>query len=217
MDPRACVEILAARGVQDVAAQRPSAPMGGQVIDLASGTVSRLDDTAPPPPPPPSAVDTHAAAAPTAAAHDSHDARELTRRFQSLQEERVRAYREYDDGLDGILRDRQLAAYPQLCAEATARFAALSRDINAVEERLRAADPAERAFAHRAADLVRRVQQLEKEKLELTAAAHLERIRETAGEELAASNLAYVRQRMGEIVASIVEQLDELRCELADY
>lgn len=232
MDPKACLDILSQRTPQDMTELQQSAaataPVSGQVIDLATGTVSgRAEDSgaamSPPPaeasgamPPPPPSDD--------ASELDALDARALATRFQSLQQQRVRAYKQYDDGLEAILRDEQLAAYPALVTEATARFASLSRDINTVEERLllRRADddPARDAFARRAAELIRRVQQLEKEKLELTAATHLERIRETQvaadAAPLSASNLEYMRRRQREVVDAINEQLDELRCELVD-
>jgi hypothetical protein len=53
------------------------------------------------------------------------------------QEERVSAYREFDEGLAGLLRSRQLRSYPSLCMDTTASFAALSNLVNAVEARLR--------------------------------------------------------------------------------
>ena len=186
MDPRECVAILAARGAQELPCT--AAPAGGQVIDLASRSVSRI-----------AARSTAAsggrrraasgarrrrarrgrAAGRAEAAPPPLDARGIARQFQGLQEQRVRACGEYDDGLDALLAapppSRLLAAYPRLCADATARFAALSRDIHAVEQRLRAVDAAALLpLARRAAELVRRVQALEKEKLELTAATHLE-------------------------------------------
>lgn len=99
--------------------------------------------------------------------------------FRQAQEDRARAYAAFEEGLARVLRSRDFAAYNGVCAEATARFAALSNLVNAVEAELAGEGGAAGAAAATAgvAGLVRRVQAEEKEKLSLTAALHLERFR----------------------------------------
>ena len=177
----------------------------------------------------------------------------LVRRFQALQEQRVISYRRFDAGLDKLLvggaaggedagegsKHFMLKAYPQLCAETTASFASLSDEINAIEAALRtsgttAADvgagamPLDAKRRVNVADLIRRLQLEEKEKLTLAAAMHLERIREHArpdavsasaggdGDDVSNKDKEYVRRRLGEVMGTINELLDELRCDLAD-
>lgn len=76
-------------------------------------------------------------------------------------------------GLDDVLKSGNVSNYPSVCAETTASFSVLSETILAVR-RVLDAPP------HRRRDLTRLVTRLqagEKEKLNLTAALHLEQIR----------------------------------------
>ena len=130
---------------------------------------------------------------------------ELLNLLTSLQAERVTCYREYDTVLDIIMSEEQdkelgLGEYPLVCAEMTARFTALSKQVLAIrgsiEARLRvpldhaindthdattaATEPlaatTERAALQPLPTLIARLQALEKEKLILVAAEHLDRL-----------------------------------------
>ena len=160
-------------------------------------------------------------------------ARKLLGAFRQAQEDRARAYASFEEGLASVLRSRDFAAYNGVCAEATARFAALSNLVNAVEAEL-----GEGAAAGGLAGLVRRVQAEEKEKLSLTAALHLERFRlatsscsvgEGAAEAAAASSssssspgsllregVKMLEGRLGEVKVRINDVLEELRYEMAE-
>jgi hypothetical protein len=168
-------------------------------------------------------------------------AKKLLSAFRQAQEDRARAYAAFEEGLARVLQSRDFAAYNGVCAEATARFAALSNMVNAVESELleQAA-----AAAAAAAGLVRRVQVEEKEKLSLTAALHLERFRlatsscsggsgsgsgsspasdgsssassDAAPESLLRDGVKMLEGRLGEVKGRINEALEELRYEEAE-
>lgn len=78
-------------------------------------------------------------------------------------------------GLDEVLKTGNLSRYPGVCAEATASFSVLSESINyariVMEKKFKKST---------AAALVCRLQQAEKEKLNYTAALHLEQMRSQA-------------------------------------
>lgn len=88
------------------------------------------------------------------------------------QRERVSTYREYDRALGAVLASGNITDYPAACAHATASFSVLSDTVNVVRSVL--------STKHRRKDSVEimdRLQKHEGEKLNLTAALHLERIR----------------------------------------
>merc|ERR1712137_615515 len=98
--------------------------------------------------------------------------KKLLREVLEAQTGRVTTYREYDKSLDTILKTGNMTMYPASCAKATAAFSVLSDTINAIQTILK--DNYSRS------DLVgflKALQQHEREKLNLTAAWHLERIR----------------------------------------
>jgi|Transcript_20206 hypothetical protein len=88
-------------------------------------------------------------------------------------------------------------------AKITVVFDLVSRRFNACEAALRA-----RGLAA-AADCCRRVQTLEKEKLELTAATHLAAVRPDSD-----AGRAHVAARARDVAAAITEAFDDLKCEL---
>jgi hypothetical protein len=98
----------------------------------------------------------------------------LIRTIFDAQQNRVMTYRTYDDGLSGMLNSGNVVSYPTLCASVTANFALLSDTINHARDALAGKDGGRgtQYDVH-----VRRLQEEECEKLRLTAAMHLERLR----------------------------------------
>ncbi|CAM9891355.1 unnamed protein product [Ectocarpus sp. 6 AP-2014] len=97
----------------------------------------------------------------------------LVASFRRAQEERVALYRKFNGGLKEALRIGDYSGYPALCCEVTAGFSVLSKAINAIEATL-GKDSETKALA----GIIRRVQEHEREKLTVTAAHHLESMRE---------------------------------------
>ena len=89
----------------------------------------------------------------------------LVRRLFAQQEERVRVYRRFEQGFAQFLEVAEAEGYDALVADATAAFAQVSAGVNAVEAALLASGADGAAFAA----LVRRLQELEREKLTATA------------------------------------------------
>jgi hypothetical protein len=107
--------------------------------------------------------------------------------------------------------------YPAMCAKATASFSVLSDTINAIQSVL--------VTKHHRQDLkelLLTLQQHEREKLNATAALHLERIREQSelGDEKTAQMLkdgvAALNRRVAECIELINEALEEIRYAMAD-
>ncbi len=137
-------------------------------------------------------------------------------------------------GLSTILASGNMTTYPTLCAKVTASFSVLSDTINAVKSSL--------DTQHNRRDITSVITQLQKsegEKLNLTAALHLERLR-LRNAELEASisggggdgssssendartvsllkdGIQILQRKISGAVESINEQLEELRCIAAD-
>lgn len=121
-----------------------------------------------------------------------------------------------------VLTTGNISEYPNNCARATASFSVLSDTINTISSIL--------GTTHKRPDLVKLLTQLQKaerEKLNLTAALHLERIRERnmqvrvdEGDERVAQLLqdgvATLRGKLATCIDSINETLEEIRYALAE-
>ncbi|KAI9994840.1 hypothetical protein PInf_011678 [Phytophthora infestans] len=94
--------------------------------------------------------------------------RELARTFHKLQEMRVQIYAEFRQG---FLVHQKTELFPTFCSGITERFSAVSERINHVEKLLR--DKKQPVIA----DLIRKIQLEEKEKLLLTSAVLIEKMR----------------------------------------
>lgn len=130
-------------------------------------------------------------------------------------------------GLATILASGNVTGYPSLCAKVTASFSVLSDAINAVKSSL-----LERDERRDITDAILQLQKAEGEKLNLTAALHLERLRlrnaelesqassdggdGTTTTELLRGGIRMLRQKIGGAVEEINEALEELRCIAAD-
>lgn len=135
-------------------------------------------------------------------------------------------------GLTTVLQKGNMTTYPETCARATASFAVLSDSIKMVEEILGTRQRKDLA------GLLRQLQSHEKEKLYLTAACHLERIRQrnhdfqppqepvadpgaatTADPRIAkllSESVASLQHKIATSVESINEVLEELRCAMLE-
>ena len=120
-------------------------------------------------------------------------------------------------GLEQVLKTGNISNYPPLCAKITASFSVLSQSINMIGQIL--------DENHKRKDLgkiIRQLQSLEKEKLNTTAALHLEQIREkneTMNQNQAISDLLQdgiksLRMKLGNIIPNINDVLEELRFEM---
>jgi len=107
------------------------------------------------------------------------------------QEDRVKTYGSYDKALEIVLLSKQLTDYPPACLSATAAFFVLSDTIMAVRDEITtrienknivdsfplSKDNNEQQFESSILQLIFDLQEREREKLQLTAAFHLEQIR----------------------------------------
>jgi len=145
------------------------------------------------------------------------------------QQERVATYKSFDEGISTILASGNITNYPTLCAKVTASFSVLSDTINAAKSSLEK--------QHRRKDIINVIVQLQKsesEKLNLTAALHLERLRlnnsqlevmspsegDNGADErtinLLKDGIQSLERKISGVVESINEVLEELRCIVAD-
>ena len=120
-----------------------------------------------------------------------------------------------------MLQTGNMTEYPNICVRATASFSVLSETINAIASVLKE--------THKRPKLVKFLSKLQKEeqtKLNLTAALHLERIRELnidrnadGGERttlLLQDGVTSLRGKLATCIDSINETLEEIRYALAD-
>ena len=141
----------------------------------------------------------------------------LLKMVLTAQEDRVRTYRLYDEALGRVLMSNRLTDYPPACLAATAAFAVLSNTVSAIGEEL-----SDRADSNKdplvltstsssVMKWIRDLQESERQKLQLTAAYHLERIR---ANNLKPSNTSYNDEEDGEEVD--VRELSLLNNGIAD-
>ncbi len=120
-------------------------------------------------------------------------------------------------GLRIVLETGNMTSYPDTCLKATASFAVLSETIKAIQDIL--------TSQRRRKDLANLLSQLqghEKEKLHMTAAHHLERIRQRNQqmqmdsdmriEQLLDDGVQSLQGKIHACVEQINEVLDEIRC-----
>jgi len=100
---------------------------------------------------------------------------ELLQTLFNLQKERVSAYGKFNSGLEVILQSGNLSHYPPLTTSITATFAVISSSIKEMQQLLSKHNSND---SKDIAQNIKKLQELEKEKLNLTAALHLEKIRE---------------------------------------
>jgi hypothetical protein len=141
---------------------------------------------------------------------------DLLQTVLEAQQQRVKAYHSFDTSLDSILSTRNLTNYPSVCAEATAHFAVVSDTVLSIHSCL-----LEKMKRPDLAQLVHNLQQHEKEKLSLTAALHLERIRESQGGEqrilaLVKQEIQSLENRIRICCQEINDNIEEILCALSE-
>ena len=142
----------------------------------------------------------------------------------SLQSERFQSYVEFNAALGELLEGEsaeangdRLIAYPLLCAEMTARFSILSKKVIEIKECLNARSRTGLGT------LVASLQEMEKEKLVVNAAKHLDMIQSVfpgfqgsvGGTEFKAQP-DYTSRRLVEIDAKIAGIIESIQCEKCD-
>ena len=115
-----------------------------------------------------------------------------------------------------------ITAYPEACAKATASFSVLSETIKTIKQVLE--DPPRKRID--LAKLIDNLQKEEKEKLQLTAACHLERIRQQNQvmqsesdprvTKLLDDGVKTLQSKILACVERINEAIDEIRCAILD-
>ncbi|KAG7356725.1 DNA repair REX1-B [Nitzschia inconspicua] len=153
---------------------------------------------------------------------------DLIRVLLRAQEDRVKTYQTYDAALQQVLKTGNLTAYPPACALATASFSMLSDTIRAVVDEMASRTGSStttnnnlKQYGKWTEDL----QALEKEKLQLTAALHLEKIRANNEKDKAVENsvlrmlregIVDLEHKMQKCVSEINAILEDLQCALVD-
>jgi len=233
----------------------PPLPPRGQVIDLetgenelsAAGILERFPELAPEKS---SSEAEEAQAAGEVAGDTGADAKllallteqlrgsspaELAREVVRLHQQRVTVHKAYDGAFQHLLNSPQgggveaiSRTYPFVVACATARFAALSRGVRAAAGLLEANTEKVESVAE-AAGLIRKVQRMEQERLQLIAASHLEQTRlfamgrawkdneaDTQMLRLSRKSVADVKRQIGVASEEVEETVSELRYCAAD-
>ena len=155
----------------------------------------------------------------------------------TAQEDRVRTYRLYDEALGKVLISNRLTDYPPACVAATAAFAVLSNTVSAIRDELldrvdKEKDPlVPVSTSSSVIKLIRDLQELERKKLQLTAAFHLEQIRannlkQSTGDDvgemdmrelsLLNNGIASMRSEIETCRSEINSIIDDLRCALLE-
>jgi len=153
---------------------------------------------------------------------------QLLQTLFQLQQERVLTYRQFDDGLDVVLQTGNLTQYPHLTVRVTAAFAVVSGSINEVANVFRCRQPRRSSdtddtnneddddagsggSGKEVVTWIETLQKFEKEKLNYTAALHLEKIRgrnEVVEREIAFQNASAGGREGGgnERIAKLLEE-----------
>jgi hypothetical protein len=141
----------------------------------------------------------------------------------NLQNERVVAYQKFNAGLNEVLLSGNLTQYPSLCSSITATFAIISSSIRDIQSILEKRN--ESSEINQACTAIKQLQICEREKLNLTAAWHLEKIREKnesfdGGDEkvqqLLKQGANQLEAKIGVCIERINEVLDDIRCIAVD-
>jgi len=200
-----------------------AAPLGTTASTAATTLLCSTCDTCEP--------DSELPASPAQVELTSLDVVALLHRFLQRQEERVAAYRKFEEGFLLFLQvaEAEPASYEALVKYTTASFAAISDSINNIEAELRSRTSATASLA----EVLRKVQLLEREKLQLTAQLQIVRhglaldaLQAEATEDanskearmaaLRAEEGADLGRRLTSVTGQLNEALDEVRCEMSE-
>ncbi|XP_075759007.1 required for excision 1-B domain-containing protein [Pelodiscus sinensis] len=135
----------------------------------------------------------------------------LLRRFYALQGERVEAYRLFDEGHRAYLSSGphyDFPRYRQLVHEITVAFRGISQEILQIKEQLQAEHGRPELAQHLA-----RVQQKEKERLELTAQLQLakQNVQDQPGEPAHQQEVQELKHKLIKTIEAISEILQDLK------
>jgi hypothetical protein len=143
---------------------------------------------------------------------------DLLRSVLKAQEQRVQAYQDFDRALETMLRTRDVTNYPSVCAEATAVFCVVSETIKALTETYNASSKKSKQQPC----IIAALQKHEQNKLQLTAALHLEKIRlqqEANNEPIAAllrAGVVALEEQLRACVECIRDAVDDIQCAIVD-
>ena len=105
--------------------------------------------------------------------------KELLETLFHLQQERVLAYQKFNHGLDVVLKSGgNFTDYPKLATDVTAIFVVISNSILEIQTLLLKKKTTKTTSMKKISEFIKQLQMHEKEKLQLTAALHLEKMRE---------------------------------------
>ncbi|KAG9402610.1 hypothetical protein AC1031_007217 [Aphanomyces cochlioides] len=146
---------------------------------------------------------------------EAMSSRELVQTFQTCQAKRVQVYQEFEKGFGELMLKEELAPFTQ---GITKQFASISNQINAIERVLRG----KKGVPVSVPDIIRKVQGEEKEKLLLTSALLLEKMRLKRAEDadpddssipIFEKSIETMKATHTSIIERINELLEELRYE----
>lgn len=149
----------------------------------------------------------------------SWDVLDLIDLLLTLHRERVATYKLYDDLLERILDDNSISEYPALCAEVTCRFAVVSNKICRLKDALQSKGDMTEII-----NSIIQIQSLEKKKLMLVAARHMDMIQarmpyiQFSTLQLSAvdTGSVYVNKKICSIECSIIEEIDNIQAFKSD-
>jgi len=152
-----------------------------------------------------------------------------------LQKERVETYHKFNLGLDQVLSSGNLSNYTHFTAEITATFSVISKSIRLVEQSFQFNKTNDdEKICKDISKWIRELQTKEREKLNLTAALHLEKIREKNEQlnlemnndvngdsdgriaHLLRQGVVSLEKKIGDCIEEINEVMEELRYCAAD-
>ncbi|KAH9193143.1 hypothetical protein AeNC1_004878 [Aphanomyces euteiches] len=146
---------------------------------------------------------------------EAMSSRELVQTFQTCQAKRVQVYQEFEKGFGELMLKEELAPFTQ---GITKQFASISNQINAIERVLRG----KKGVPVSVPDIICKVQGEEKEKLLLTSALLLEKMRLKRAEDadpddssipIFEKSIESMKATHTSIIERINELLEELRYE----
>ena len=121
-----------------------------------------------------------------------------------------------------VLQTGNLTSYPDTCSKVTASFAVLSETIKSIQDILQSSPRHQKDLAQ----LVQQLQLHEKEKLHLTAAHHLERIRQRNQllqsnsdpriEQLLQEGVVNLQTKIHHCVEQINDIMEEIQCAILE-
>eukprot|EP01114_Cavostelium_apophysatum_P017201 TRINITY_DN5052_c0_g2_i1.p1 TRINITY_DN5052_c0_g2~~TRINITY_DN5052_c0_g2_i1.p1 ORF type:complete len:146 (-),score=42.53 TRINITY_DN5052_c0_g2_i1:205-642(-) len=137
-------------------------------------------------------------------------ANEVIDQFLQLQTQRVAVYTRFHQIFKEYIENKDFSAYDEKVRHITAEFAQISKQIISTEQQLRD------QHANSAANLIRLIQENEKEKLQLTIAQQImkkENLVDQEGEydPLYEHQLKLKSQKLNEIILNINDALEEIR------